>query len=439
MDMTGTIIIFITITCLWLEPVMRFRFIEMRGVSLVNLNFYMLLAVWASLAMKKRRFFEGNNINLNISAVLLVAAFSIFIKMTIPETEATGLVEEILNIKGWAIPYIIFIIFFNILKDHEVCERGISGLLLLLAFTLVPMIVQILGITKLETLVSSRLHDGRAAGFAEANQYAAFLALLAPLTLSYLLYRKDRIVKLLASLLMAMVVFGLFATGSRGGIIAFLTALGVYGFLLHRERMIPLRPIVVGILVLICVASISFLCLPDHSRDLMIARFNPDNFQNAEDFSNGRVDILKNGLRLFMERPFLGYGHGSFVALNANFFNLRLNSHNDYLSFLVHYGILGLSLLLILLWRVFQHVYHELCSDEEPWHKILYASYLAGFAGYLVSMMCVNVMTPAFIFWIFTAFIYRLSVAEPAIVSSIIFESLQGGARACSPAGEQPT
>jgi O-antigen ligase len=82
-------------------------------------------------------------------------------------------------------------------------------------------------------------------------------------------------------------------------------------------------------------------------------------------------------------------------------------SHNDYLQYLVHHGLIGLIVFIMIFYKVFRQVWNQLQSTKDAWKKKLYLSYLAGFFGYTFAMMGVNVITPRYIFWFYTAIIYR--------------------------------
>ena len=88
------------------------------------------------------------------------------------------------------------------------------------------------------------------------------------------------------------------------------------------------------------------------------------------------------------------------------------NSHNDYLLYLVEYGIVGLVIFLMIYLKVFQHVWHHFKTTENSQRRNIYMAYIAGFGGYTLSMFFVNLIIPRYLFWMYTAIIYRYSQLE---------------------------
>ena len=141
-----------------------------------------------------------------------------------------------------------------------------------------------------------------------------------------------------------------------------------------------------------------------------------------DDFSNARLPILRNGFVLFLESPIWGHGHNTFTALvKKRQFLYQYNSHNVYLAHLIHYGLVGLFIYIIILSKIFQHMIYHIREDANTRNKALYASYLAGFLGYAFSMLFVNLFGLRLIFWLYTAIIYKYSriVEIPHQVSQI--------------------
>ena len=117
--------------------------------------------------------------------------------------------------------------------------------------------------------------------------------------------------------------------------------------------------------------------------------------------------LWKNAWQIFLEKPILGHGPDTFLPLNIKRFGIEAVTHNEYLNYMVSFGIVGLAIFIMILIRIFGHVWRHFKTTSDSWRKILYASYIAGLIGYSFSMLAVNLYEPRFLFWIYTATIYK--------------------------------
>ena len=86
-----------------------------------------------------------------------------------------------------------------------------------------------------------------------------------------------------------------------------------------------------------------------------------------------RLQYFQLSTRLFMEHPFIGNGPGSFKTAN----NLRdidsdskthLHTHNEYLTLLSRYGLIGFSLFGLIIFYCIRHLYND---QLNPYRKII--------------------------------------------------------------------
>ena len=134
--------------------------------------------------MRKRQFFEPNNLNKSIIIMICVALTSVLIKIQQGEIQNLSSWEEILDVKNWANPFFVFFAVFNIIEDEKQCKQALISLIILIVFTVVPTLIEGFGIIDFDII--REVQTGRIAGFAEANQYATFLVLFTPILLSKL-------------------------------------------------------------------------------------------------------------------------------------------------------------------------------------------------------------------------------------------------------------
>lgn len=391
----------------YVEKALHFSLTPIKGFSLSNIAVYLLLFVWAVRIAIQKKFFESNNVNKYLILMILVALVSIPLKVWHNEIPNIDIIGELMSLKDWADPYIIFFILYNIIDDEKTCRNTLLGLIVFLFVTALTTPLISLGTLKISKVGAH--YYGRAGGFTEPNQFASYLVFFVPLAMTYFLFPKSLIYKIPCGVLLIVCFTALVTTGSRGGALAFILSMAVYFMLLKRENILHLRGIVLVIMTLILVSFFSFLLVPPKVKQTVGQRFD---FRDAETLDeikigHGRLFTWQNGLQIFLERPILGHGQRTFALLYLKRFGIWRSAHNNYLKHMVHFGVVGLAVFIMILTRIFQHVWHHFKATSSLWHKKLYISYIAGFLGYTFSMIGVEVSAPRILFWIYTAAIYK--------------------------------
>lgn len=196
--------------------------------------------------------------------------------------------------------------------------------------------------------------------FVNQHHFAAFMEMIGGLALGILVGTIPRDKKIVVGVAFTIIVIALILTGSRGGILSFLTLTGVV-FLLRGfgrvnkteenvsnedtgrvrklARVIAPLAIVVGI-----IGSIIFVG-GDQSLLRGVGLSTPD------EISNGRLHFWSVAWRIFLEHPFFGAGFDAFgVAFtkydDSNGFFRVLQAHNDYLQMLADGGVIGFCLVM---------------------------------------------------------------------------------------------
>jgi len=396
------VLFYIFLFVFWLENVVGFQLTHTKGLSLLNLVLYMMLVLWLFQVIRKRRIIERCKVNKYIFVLSFVVLLSIPIKLLLKELPNLSLYNELTNLKGWLNPILLFFIIYNLTDDRKAASRIVQALTLFFVGTIITTLGVSLDIFHLGKL---RIVQGtRTAGFAEPNQYAAYLVLFLPLLYSKTIFLKGLGKRFLFFLMACGGLVSLFITGSRGGFLSLLFSIGVYIALLLKKRLADLRTVVVTALIVIPIlVSTAFLITPKQTRSSVESRFNISHFKSLDDLTSGRFTLWQGGVKLFFKRPILGHGIASYVPLMKKYFLIGGNSHNDYLLYLVHYGMIGLLCFLLVLWSIYSEVtkYAYEVADKE--FRLLGLSYIAGFAGYAFAMLGVNIIQPRYFFWIYTA------------------------------------
>jgi O-antigen ligase len=390
----------------WAENVLGFKLSPITGLSFMNAAIYLLFLGWILAILQTRKLIEPNRVNKYIIILFTVFLISVPLKFLHAEVPNLSIFNEIVSLKSMIDPFLLFFLLYNCLGDEKYCRLAIAGLLVFLVVSVISSI----GVSAGIITMFGKLRDikGRTAGFAEPNQFAAYLVLFIPLLISGTLFSKNSMSKILHIGILLLSLIALMITGSRGGLISLILAMLIYFFLFFRRgtiRFSKLLPILfIGIPLLI---GSAFMVSPDHVQEVVVERFDPTKTSDTQQLTSGRNIIWANGLKLFLQSPIYGHGSATFIPLMKKNFGSRYNSHNDYLLYLVHYGIIGLALFLMILWSLIRESVIIARESEDVQLNILALSYLTGLSGYAVAMFGVNIIQPQFLFWAYSAAVLK--------------------------------
>ena len=219
-------------------------------------------------------------------------------------------------------------------------------LLLAIAGGCAAALVTIYGFAHGEFYEGATLRGSLIVGGREANPNAFAIALLLPLSLSFPAFAlaRRKLAKMLLFAAMCIMIFAVFYTMSRGGLLAATVLFAVHFYRSeHRKKFVPF-------LVAITVA---FLLMPGNFYQRLA--------QAGATGGAGRLDIWRAGWVLMKRHVVIGTGLYNFsVAYNSvagyarHFEGYGRVAHNMYLSVAVELGIIGLALLLTALTAQFR-------------------------------------------------------------------------------------
>lgn len=225
-------------------------------------------------------------------------------------------------------------------------------------------------------LTSSGAVVGRAsAGFAQPNQLAGFLIVLIPFAAAGILIGWR--LKLLYVAAVVLAVIGVYASFSRGALIA----LVIIPLVFVRGRQV----LVVASLLLV----VGALATPG----LLEERFRSLTGSGSE--VESRLDIWDTALSIWSTHPIIGVGPGGFPEayaearvpgkdfLPATLFEPPPHAHNLFLHVLAEGGLLALLILLAVL-AVAARTALDLRRHEERWVRIFGSAALASLAAFVV-------------------------------------------------------
>src|SRR5271155_1835001 len=229
------------------------------------------------------------------------------------------------------------------------------------------------------------------------NHYAGLMEMLVPiplvLSLTRLASSRTRAAAAAAS---AVMVGTIFLSGSRGGMLAILAELIILAALLIKQKRSLRTAIGVGVFLAIVVGLLAWIGGSELSK--RIATAGPLHSDISSDL---RAYINRDGLKMFVKRPVLGWGLGTFPVVYPQFRTFYTNffvneAHDDYLQLLVETGILGFGTMLWFLIILYRRTIKKIGKWEAEMSGAVALTCLLGLSGILVhSAVDFNLQIPA--------------------------------------------
>ena len=230
------------------------------------------------------------------------------------------------------------------------------------------------------------------------NHYAGLMEMLTPFPLVLALSRHARgNRKLLVAGIAALMAGTIFLSGSRGGMIAFGVQVAMLTFLLRPQRGAWKQPLVIGLFLAVMIGFLVWIGGNELTRRLASIQS-----ETRQELTGGvRLTIDRDSLRMWREKPFLGWGLGTFPVVYPQFRSFYTSffvnqAHNDYLQLLVETGIVGFAIGIWFLVLVFRRASSKLENWTETVNGTLTVAALIGCIGILVhSFLDFNLQIPA--------------------------------------------
>lgn len=289
-----------------------------------------------------------------------------------------GFGMQVIRVKRWLLPFLIYFIFVNTKRN----EKGVRYLIVTICMTLTAIAILIMkesfDIGPGGSWDRIRVHGV----LGNSNNSGAFFVYYTPiflgLFLHYFRYAWTSWLLLIPLLLCARAMT---LTNSRGGMIAFILA--ILATTWFRSKLL----FSVGVLaIILAYYNPQFLpetitgrlgsTIRDTQKPTLFTTYN-DGYFDTENVpsspvessrldasADGRRRIWIAGFKMFMDKPWFGYGYGEFPKHVGEFdsFAAFRDPHNTYLGIAVEMGVFALFFLLVtllFLLRSFLRVYHH--------------------------------------------------------------------------------
>jgi O-antigen ligase len=231
------------------------------------------------------------------------------------------------------------------------------------------------------------------------NHYAGLMEMLTPfpLVLAATRYTNGNR-KIAVAGIAALMAGSIFLSGSRGGMVAFVAQMVVLGVFLVRKREGSWKqPLMLGGFLAVVIVFLVWM-----GGNELTQRLISIHSEAREEISGGiRLTIDRDCLRMFIKKPILGWGLGTFPIVYPEFRSFYTTffvnqAHNDYLQLLVETGVAGFSIAVWFLVLVFRQAASKLKNWTETASGALTVAALLGCVGILVhSFLDFNLQIPA--------------------------------------------
>jgi O-antigen ligase len=227
------------------------------------------------------------------------------------------------------------------------------------------------------------------------NHYAGLMEMLIPiplvLSLTKLASSKTRAA---AAAVAAVMVGTIFLSGSRGGMLAIVAELVILAVLLIKQKQGLGTAIGVGAFMVIVVGLLTWVGGAELFRRTVGST-------HAEITSDIRHNINRDGLKMFLKKPVLGWGLGTFPVVYPQFRTFYTNffvneAHNDYLQLLVEMGVLGFGAMLWFVITLYRRAIKKISHWTSDISGAVTLACMLGLSGILVhSAVDFNLQIPA--------------------------------------------
>lgn len=302
------------------------------------------------------------------------------------------------SLKDLLIPIFLFFVVLNSVRDRR-------GVIWMITVTIIPLPymfrvfhAQLQNVAAWHYADDLRLVGGT---FMElgSNEIGGFYAAYTLVLISLFLFVKDIKARTVLIIAVALNLYCLLYSYSRGSWMGFLAGSAWIGWQYNRKWFVPIAVV----LVIFSGTLINFLPVSVQERyDTIFVDKDEERDKSAE----SRFVLWGYAMTEYKKSPIIGIGYRAFPQLNP----LGKDTHNYFVKVLTEQGALGLTFLLIILWRATKASRQLYRSSKDP----LYRGLGLGMLGCLAALIVANLTGDRFThyplityFWVYLALVHR--------------------------------
>lgn len=318
----------------------------------------------------------------------------------------------------WAILICVVAIFGLDIRPGS-CRNYTSMVAALAVITVVYAFVQHAGLDP----IAWEGFGGRVfSSFGHPNFFASFLTFVLPIFILDFLHAGNRWWRVCLASIIAASLVALMLTRSRAAWLSFIMCLPLLPFLGSLNRPGLRRTMIVTACLIVVMMAVILLNPAVGERFRSLADMSDPSLQSRLLMYSGIGDA-------FLDKPFLGWGTGSFTTVFPLYHPTELyllppfnrdylvnNAHSEYLELLLENGLLGFASFILIVLSAFRRTWNGLRS-EKAGDKVLARGIMIGlFAILIQNMVCVSLrfLTTQFLFWTGLALMIVLSGPAPS-------------------------
>jgi tetratricopeptide (TPR) repeat protein len=198
-----------------------------------------------------------------------------------------------------------------------------------------------------------------------SNEWVTILFCFLPFPLIGLfLFQKKKLIRYGFLLIIGLIVFNIFISFSRAGILAFLLFIGLLNLFFYFNRILSIKKLLVGNVVIILFSIFFAFCFTESIRSSI---YQTNSHQRS---SEGRFKQWKNVSTLAHTYPYWGIGSKNYALVGnqskrldlENTFSGRLN--NTYIQLIIEKGWIGLFVWLFVIGMLVSLLFRQIKKEE---------------------------------------------------------------------------
>ncbi|MFA5337913.1 MAG: O-antigen ligase family protein [Candidatus Omnitrophota bacterium] len=293
----------------------------------------------------------------------------------------------------------VFICALNIFEKKEQFER-ITVILIFLG-----LLLSFYGVVTKYFILQKQITRSFST-FGNRNHFAAYMIMIAPLSVAYALYCKNKNKKIIFGFIAAIICSAVFLSLSRGGSISLVISLAFLSYLVAKTKAHGKQYWIIAAVVIFAFVLVSLSGLGPIQHRMSIIK----------EGLAGRGFVVSDSLSILKNFPLFGIGLGNFKYVFTLYQKSRQTAvyydylHNDYLQFLIETGLICAVSFLIFFFNLFRSIIIGLNKRHDQFAKSVVMGGICGLLGVIIhSFVDFNFHIPAvsLLFWLLLGLIYK--------------------------------
>ncbi len=293
---------------------------------------------------------------------------------------------------------VCFLIVQTLTRHRQIRKIGRSLTIFGVSLAIFAVLQNLSSPNKLYWLRTPRFGGWIYGPYVNHNHYAGLMEMLAPMPLVYAFsrfaHRRDRWIAVSAAAFMAATIF---LSGSRGGMIAFSVQIAIFVIFVLRDKQRSNVAVLLTAFLLVLIG----VTVWTGARELKARLATLSSDKHSDLSSDVRWKIDSDVLRMWWQRPALGWGQGTFAEVYPRFrsfyTDLLVNAaHDDFLQVLAETGIAGFAVTIWFLVTALRPALRKSRKWQSDLNGALSLSAILAISGILVhSFLDFNMQIPA--------------------------------------------